>query len=55
MSASTSTPRTCSDCGQPSPTFMTVRDPLSHSELKLCPFCSLAFVQRQHFSPGCCD
>jgi len=54
MSASTSKPRTCSDCRRPVGPLTVVFDPTTRTEVALCPVCSIAFRQRQHFSPGCC-
>lgn len=51
----TPTPRACSDCGRQAWDTATVFDHATGSEVTLCGHCALAFLQRQHFSPGCCD
>ncbi len=49
-----STPRRCSDCGRQADHLTTAFDPTTRSEVALCPSCTVAFQQRQHFAPGCC-
>lgn len=48
-------PRTCSDCGRRADGLTTAFDPISRSEVTLCPSCTVAFQQRRHFTSGCCD
>ena len=49
-----STPKPCSDCGRTAYETATVFDAITGSTLTLCATCIIAFIQRQHFYPGCC-
>jgi hypothetical protein len=46
--------RRCSECGRQAWETATVFDPATGSTLTLCGSCAIVFLQRQHFSPGCC-
>ncbi len=48
------TPRLCSDCGRQAWETAACFDRSTGAHVTLCPTCTLAFRQRQAFSPGCC-
>lgn len=48
-------PHACSDCAKPVRPLTRIFDPNTRTEMVLCPLCLMAFRQREHFRPGCCD